>query len=170
MIEAAIFLILPFCLALAACTDLFTMKIPNWVSAVLLVSFLVVAPLGGLSWNVIGMSLVAALAVFSVCFALFAMGVMGAGDAKLLTASAVWFGFGPPLVAFLAFVAFFGGILTFMIVLLRTKSSTVLAMGLPIPDSLLMAKKVPYGIAIAIGGFMAFTEVPLVAMRLSGLH
>ena len=169
MIDAAIFLIVPFCLALAAFTDLFTMKIPNWISAVLLLSFTPVAWLGGLGWDAVGMSLVGGAAVFAVCFALFASGVMGAGDAKLLTAASVWFGFGVPLVAFLAFVAFIGGILTFMIVVLRTKSSTVLAMGLPIPDSLLMAKKVPYGIAIAIGGFMAFTEAPLVAMRLTGL-
>ncbi len=31
--------------------------------------------------------------VFLACFALFALNVMGGGDAKLLTASAVWFGF-----------------------------------------------------------------------------
>jgi len=30
-----------------------------------------------------------------------------------------------------------------------------------------MAKKVPYGIAIAIGGFMAFPEAPIVAQHLA---
>lgn len=170
MITAAIFLILPLCLAFAAFTDLFTMTIPNRVSAIVLASFLVVAPFSGLGWHEIGMSLVAAAIVFTACFALFALNVMGGGDAKLLTAASVWFGFGMPLVAFLTSVAYIGGILTLLIVLLRAKSSTVLAMGLPIPDSLLTAKKVPYAIAIAIGGFIAFPEAPMVAMRLSGLH
>ena len=69
---------------------------------------------------------------------------------------------------FLVYVAYIGGILTLVILLLRAKSSTVLAMGLPIPHSLLLAKKVPYGIAIAIGGYLAFPEAPMVAMRLAG--
>lgn len=168
MITAAIFIVLPLCLAFAACTDLFTMTIPNRVSAIILGSFLVVAPFSGLGWQEIGMSLVAAAAVFAVCFALFAVNVMGGGDAKLLTAASVWFGFGMPLVGFLVYVAYIGGILTLLIVVLRAKSSTVMAMGLPIPDSLLTAKKVPYGIAIAIGGFMAFPDAPMVALRLAG--
>lgn len=167
MITAATFIVFPLCLAFAAFTDLFTMTIPNRVSAILLAAFVVIAPFSGLGWNEIGMSLLGGVAVFAVCFALFALNVMGGGDAKLLTAAAVWFGFGMPLVAFLVYVAYIGGFLTLLIVLLRVKSSSVLAMGLPIPDSLLMAKKVPYGIAIAIGGFMAFPEAPIVAQHLA---
>lgn len=166
MMTAATFVVLPMCLAFAALTDLFTMKIPNAVSAVALVAFLVIAPFSGLGWHEIGMSLLAGAAVFAGCFALFAFNVMGGGDAKLLTAVAVWFGFGPPLFAFLIYVAYIGGILTLLILLLRAKSSAVLAMGLPIPHSLLLARKVPYGIAIAIGGFMAFPEAPMVAQHL----
>lgn len=168
MITAAIFIILPLCLAIAAFTDLFTMTIPNHIPAIALAAFLVIAPFSGLGWHEIGMSLLAGAAVFAVCFTLFAMNVMGGGDAKLLTAAAVWFGFGAPLMTFLVYVAYIGGILTLVILLLRAKSSTVLAMGLPIPHSLLLAKKVPYGIAIAIGGYLAFPEAPMVAMRLTG--
>lgn len=170
MLDIAIFMILPFCLCLAAFTDLFYMKIPNWIPAVVLGSFLVIAPFSGLGWPEIGMSFAGAAIVFSACFALFALGVMGGGDAKLLTAASVWFGFGMPLVGFIAFVSYIGGFLTLVIVLLRTQSNLVMAMGLPIPNSLLLARKIPYGIAIAIGGFMAFTDAPMVAMRLSGLH
>ena len=169
MITAATFIIFPLCLAFAAFTDLFAMTIPNRVSAILLAAFLVIAPFSGLGWNEIGMSLVAGAAVFAVCFALFALNVMGGGDAKLLTAASVWFGCGIPLVGFLIYVAYIGGILTFLIIILRAKSFSVLAMGLPIPDSLLMAKKVPYGIAIAIGGFMAFPDAPIVAQHIAGL-
>ncbi len=101
------------------------------------------------------------------CFILFALNVMGGGDAKLLTASAVWFGFNSSLTVFLIAVAFIGGILTIGILSLRSHSQEIMASGLPVPDSLLVAKKVPYGIAIAVGGLMAYPESPIVqaAMR-----
>ena len=50
---------------------------------------------------------------------------------------------------------------TVLIVLLRSQSSTIMAIGLPVPGSLLVAKKIPYGIAIAIGGILAFPSSPL---------
>ena len=122
MIAAAIFVIFPLCLALAALTDLFTMMIPNRVPAILLASFLLVAPLAGMSVADIGMHLVAGGAVFAVCFTFFAMNVMGGGDAKLLTAAAVWFGFNPSLMEFMVYVAYVGGIVTLAIMLMRAQS------------------------------------------------
>lgn len=164
----AILTVLPFCLAMAAFTDLFMMKIPNRLSAAPLLAFLVLAPFSGLGWQEIGMSLVAGAMVFAVLFAFFALNIMGGGDVKLLTAASVWFGFGMPLVQFMAYVAYVGGALCLFILLLRAKSMIVMATGLPIPGSLMVTKKVPYGIAIAIGGFLAFPDAPIVAMRLAG--
>ena len=92
MTQAIIFVVFPLCLALAACSDFLTMLIPNRVSAILLASFLIVAPLAGLGLTEIAMHLAAGAVVFAACFALFAINAMGGGDAKLLTASAVWFG------------------------------------------------------------------------------
>jgi prepilin peptidase CpaA len=170
MVAAAIFLILPLCLALAAFTDLFTMTIPNRIPAILLGSFLVIAPFTGMDWSTIGMSLAAGLAVFAAGFALFALNVMGGGDAKLLTAAAVWFGFNESLLAFLVSVAYVGGILTLFILVLRASRDTILATGIPVPDSLLTAKKVPYGIAIAIGGLLSYTGAPIVQSAINSLH
>lgn len=167
MLEAATFLIFPLCLSVAALSDLFTMTIPNRVSLILLGSFLVIAPLIGLPLAAIGMHLAGAAAVFAVCFALFAVNVMGGGDAKLLAAAALWFGFDPSLIAFLMYVAYFGGGVTILILLLRSQSTAIMAMGLPLPNSLLVAKKIPYGIAIAIGGFLAYPSSPLVAIASS---
>ena len=169
MIAAAIFVIFPLCLALAALTDLFTMMIPNRVPAILLASFLLVAPLAGMSVADIGMHLVAGGAVFAVCFTFFAMNVMGGGDAKLLTAAAVWFGFNPSLMEFMVYVAYVGGIVTLAIMLMRAQSDWILAMGLSLPHSLMEAKKIPYGIAIGIGGFLAYPASPLVALALGRL-
>ncbi len=162
MVVSVVFLLLPFCLAFAALTDLLTMTIPNRISVVLCCAFLIVAPLSGMNLPTVGWGIIAGLAVFSGCFALFAFNVMGGGDAKLLTASALWFGLNSSLTLFLISVAFIGGILTLAIILLRSRSQDIVATGIPIPDSLLVAKKIPYGIAIAVAGLLTYPEAPIV--------
>mgnify|MGYP000465152946 CR=1 FL=1 len=169
MIAAVVFVIFPLCLAIAAASDLLTMTIPNRVSLLMVASFLIIAPLAGLSFEVIAWSLLAALIVFVVCFVLFALNTMGGGDAKLLSATALWFGFTPSMLLFVSAVGIFGGVLTFGILLMRTQSNNILAMGLPLPDSLILAKKIPYGIAIAAGGFVAFPSSPIFISTLEAL-
>ncbi|WP_440984217.1 A24 family peptidase [Shinella sumterensis] len=166
MTQAIIFVVFPLCLAVAACSDFLTMLIPNRVSAILLASFFIVAPLAGLGLTEIVTHLAAGAIVFSVCFALFAFNVMGGGDAKLLTASAVWFGLTFSLFEFLVYVSFLGGVLTLAILSVRAHTNTILASGLPVPDSLVMAKKIPYGIAIGVGAFMAYPSSPLMLAAL----
>ncbi|TLX11651.1 prepilin peptidase [Rhizobium sp. MHM7A] len=169
MIVTALLLVFPFCLATAAFSDLFTMTIPNRVSLILIASFFVVAPLSGLGLPAIGMHLAAGAIVFTAGFALFAFNVMGGGDAKLLTATALWFGLNESLLFLMTDVAIAGGLITLLILLVRAQSNTILAIGLPVPNSLLLAKKIPYGIAIAIGGFMAFPSSPLFITALESL-
>jgi prepilin peptidase CpaA len=138
MTLAIIVVVFPLCLAVAACSDFLTMLIPNRVSAILLGAFIVVAPLAGLGLTEVAMHLAAGLLVFSICFALFALNVMGGGDAKLLTASAVWFGMSFSLIEYLVYVSFFGGLLTFAILSLRANTNLILASGLAYPSSPLM--------------------------------
>ncbi|WP_415926490.1 A24 family peptidase [Neorhizobium phenanthreniclasticum] len=170
VVAALVFCILPLGLALAAISDLFTMTIPNRISIVLLGGFLILAPLSGLAWPDIGMSLVAGLAVFGGCFALFALNVMGGGDAKLLTASAVWYGFNHSLLAFLVTVGYVGGAVTLIFLLLRVRANSVMAMGIPLPASLVTAKKIPYGIAIAIAGFLTFEQAPIYSLAMNAFQ
>jgi len=158
--------ILPIALVIAALSDLLTMTIPNRICAVAVIAFLMLAPLSGLTWPVIGMNLLAGLLVFGVCFALFACNVMGGGDAKLLTAVAVWFGFHYSLLFFLVTVTFAGFGLTILFLLLRWQASAVLAMGIPLPASVVGENKIPYGIAIAIGGCLSFSTTPIAALAL----
>ncbi len=170
MLEAAVFLIFPLCLSVAALSDLFTMTIPNRVPLILFASFLLVAPFLGLPLPLIGMHFAGAAIVFLVCFALFAANVMGGGDAKLLSAAALWFGYDLSLLMFVIYVAYIGGLMAILVLMLRSRTQTILAMGLPIPNSLLLAKKIPYGIAIGIGGFLAYPSSPLVEAALARLH
>ncbi|MDM9626911.1 prepilin peptidase [Rhizobium sp. S152] len=169
MIAAAIFVILPLCLAVAAFSDLFTMTIPNRISVIISLAFLIIAPLAGMPLAAISAHLAGALAVFTVCFVLFALNVMGGGDAKLLAATALWFGLDPSLIEFLAYVGIIGGAATLVILMIRSQADAIMAIGLPVPHSILTAKKIPYGIAIAIGGFLAFPSSSLFMMALHGL-
>ena len=161
MFGTAALLTFPLCMSIAAISDLLTMTIPNRISLILAIGFLALAPALGLPFSEIAMHFASAGAVFLACFVLFALNVMGGGDAKLLAAAALWFGFDSSLAEFLVYIAFIGGVVTVLIVLLRSQSNTIMAIGLPVPGSLLVAKKIPYGIAIAIGGILAFPSSPL---------
>lgn len=166
MTQALIFVVFPLCLAFAAFSDLFTMTIPNRVSGILLAAFVIVAPLAGLGLTEIAMHLAAGLLVFSACFAFFAFNIMGGGDAKLLTASAVWFGLSPSLFDFLVCVSFFGGVLTLGILALRSNANVILATRLRVPNHLLEGGKVPYGIAIGAAAFATYASSPLMMVAL----
>jgi len=169
MVAAAILSVLPLCLLFAALTDLFTLTIPNRISVILLSAFIALAPLAGLGIGQVGLHIAASALVFAVCFSLFAVNVMGGGDAKLLTTSALWFGFNASLATFLLYVSVFGGLLTVAILLLRSKENSILAAGIPVPSLLLTAKKIPYGIAIALGGFAAYPSSPLMQLAFAQL-
>ncbi|MBP2548387.1 prepilin peptidase CpaA [Neorhizobium galegae] len=156
--------ILPLGLAFAATSDLLTMKIPNAIPLTLFLAFFPVAGLAGFGGVAIGWSCLAALAVFCACFALFAVNAMGGGDAKLLTAVALWYGFNISLFEYLVTVAFVGGVLTLVILLIRSKADRLLSLGLRLPASLVTARKIPYGIAIAIGGILTFGSTPLAGL------
>lgn len=169
MLDIMTLLIFPLCMSVAAISDLLTMTIPNRVSIALAVAFVVLAPLCGLPLSEFGMHFAGAGIVFCACFALFALNVMGGGDAKLLAAAALWFGLDPSLLSFAVYVALIGGLITVVIVLLRSQSHIIMAIGLPLPNSLLHAKKIPYGIAIATGGILAFPASPLVIAATKGM-
>jgi prepilin peptidase CpaA len=160
-VSLAVMLILPFCLAAAAVSDVLTMTIPNRVSVAVIVAFVILAPLSGMPWQAIGMNFVAAFAVFAVCFALFVLNIMGGGDAKLLTAAALWFGYDQSLLMFLLAVAYAGGAVTLLVLVIRAKAPTVMALGIPVPPSLATVSKIPYGIAIAIGGLFTIEHAPI---------
>ena len=170
MMTAAILIIFPLCLAIAAFSDLLTMTIPNRVSVVLIVAFLAIAPFAGLGLEAIGWHLAAGLAVFSACFALFALNIMGGGDAKVLTASAIWFGLNASLMTYLTWVAIFGGVLSLAVLLLRSQSGLMAISGIRIPKTLQHARKVPYGIAIGFAGFVAYPESPLMQLILPSIQ
>ncbi|WP_027487719.1 A24 family peptidase [Allorhizobium undicola] len=158
----ALFAIFPLCLVVAAFTDLAGMKIPNTIPAIVLAGFFAAALYQGLGLSQIGLALAAGLAVLAGCFLLFILNAMGGGDAKLLAAAAPWFGFGAGLFAFLINVALCGGVLTLLLLVLRSQKARIAASGLRLPHSLLHENKVPYGIAIAAAGLLSLRHISVI--------
>lgn len=82
---------LAIALLFAAATDIRRRQIDNWLNAVIALG----APLfwwaGDLSlWPDVAIQVGVALAAFAILTGMFALGMMGGGDVKLLTALALW--------------------------------------------------------------------------------
>ena len=105
--------------ACAAISDFLKMTIPNTISVALVALFIVYAPFSGLGPVAFFMHGAAALAMFILCFAAFAAGMMGGGDAKLLTATALWFGFSTLVMNFLLVACLIGLLLAALLLAFR---------------------------------------------------
>lgn len=171
MLVAAIFVIFPFCMVFAAVSDTLSMTIANRTSVVLIAAFAVIAPMTGMDWVTYGWHFAAGGLVLAVTFTLFAVGGMGGGDAKLLAATALWMGFGIPLVLYLVVAAVAGGLLTVAIVFFRGSPLAVSTRNIFLRNFADPRAGVPYGVALGIGGLFAYPETALMVWaveRLSG--
>lgn len=153
-----IVLVLPAVLVLGAAMDLFTMTIPNRLSIALALVFLIAAPIAGLTWAQFGLHLAAGALMLVVGIGLFAVRILGGGDAKLLAAASLWFGFSH-LPMFLFGLALVGGILAIVILLYRMMPYPMPAGMAPWAERLHDPKLgIPYAIAISGGGLMVFPQ------------
>jgi prepilin peptidase CpaA len=159
MVEAAILVVFPFAMLHAAISDMLSMTILNRVSLLLVGTFAIVAPMTGMEFSQIMMHVAAFALVLTVCFCFFASGAMGGGDAKLLAATSLWFGMSMDLMVYLVVSSFFGGVLTLAILRFRGSPVAVYAGQFEflrrIGDS---KEKIPYGIALGIGGLTVFPD------------
>jgi prepilin peptidase CpaA len=159
---ALILVVFPFCMVFAALSDMLSMTIANRVALLLAATFLVVAPLTGMPWDAYGWHVAAGATVLLVTFGLFALGGMGGGDAKLMSATALYMGFGLHLVEFLVVSAFLGGLLTLAILMYRKSPlSTYTGHNLFLRHFADHQTGIPYGIALGIGGLMVYPQTPL---------
>ncbi|ODT07385.1 MAG: peptidase [Mesorhizobium sp. SCN 65-20] len=170
MLEALIFVVFPFCMVYAAVSDVMSMTIANRVPLLLLGVFVVVAPLTGMAWAEIGMHLAAGALMLTITFAMFAIGGMGGGDAKLIAATAVWMGLGFPLMQYLLVSASIGGTLTLAILAFRSSAlSHVVGQNIFLKNFTHHAGGVPYGIALGIGGLLTYPSSPMMTWALGRL-
>ena len=118
MIGSALMLVFPVAMAFAAANDLFTMKIPNKISILLVAAFALAALYIAMPVETVLMHVGIGLLVLAVGFVLFSMNLLGGGDAKLMAAGALWMG--PEHALFyVAYVTIFGGFLSVAILAYR---------------------------------------------------
>ncbi|MEM1051798.1 MAG: prepilin peptidase [Pseudomonadota bacterium] len=154
-VQYGLLVALAIALLYAAFTDIRSRTISNWLN----LAIAIVAPVfwwaSGLSlWPDVAIQLGVAIAAFAVFAAMFAFGMMGGGDVKLLTALALWI---EPnaFLQLLLVMAIAGGLLTIAMAFVHAmrKRKEKLA--------------IPYGVAIAIGALWTLlprlTEVPTIA-------
>jgi prepilin peptidase CpaA len=156
MFDSLALLVFPLLMIFAALSDLFTMTIPNRVSLILIGVYFALALYLRLPLATVGWHLSCGLAMLALTFAMFQMGWIGGGDAKLAAATALWLGW-PALAEYGLTASLFGGALTVAILALRHYD---------LPEKLLsvgfiarLAEKnggVPYGIALALAGLMIY--------------
>lgn len=153
--------VFPFAMAYAAASDLVSMTISNRLCLSLVISFALCAALLGLSLNDIAWHLAAGMLVLVGAFGLFAAGWIGGGDAKLAAATALWFGF-DELMPYLVFSSFAGGLLTLLILHLRSHPLPSMAANWGWAQRLHAPKEgVPYGIALAFTALLILPETAI---------
>lgn len=151
-------LLFPAAMAMAGSMDLLTMTIPNRLSLALAAAYLVLAVALGVPPMVILYNLSCGAAVLALTFALFTLGWIGGGDAKLATATAMWMGWGV-MPEYGLTAAVYGGALTIALILARRVHLPAWLMGQGWLVRLHDAKSgVPYGIALAAAGIMVYPQ------------
>jgi prepilin peptidase CpaA len=148
--------LLPFLVVVAGAHDLLTLRIPNWLNAVVALAFFPLAIAAGMPPEAILWHCLTALVILVVAFGLYSRGYIGGGDAKLLAGAGLWFGW-PDVGAFLVFTALAGGVLALvyqfhgMIKIEQEVRNVGWA-----KRWLNFKADLPYGMAIAAGAVLAF--------------
>jgi prepilin peptidase CpaA len=151
----------PFAMAYAAASDLVSMTISNRLCLGLVVTFAACAALSGLDISQLGWHLAAGGLVLVVSFGMFASGWIGGGDAKFAAATALWFGF-DQLMPYLMIAGIFGGVLTMLVLMLRSRPLPAPVETWPWLRRLHSANEgVPYGIALAFAALLILPETSI---------
>jgi prepilin peptidase CpaA len=166
--EIALLGFFPALMAAAAVSDLISMTISNRITLLILAGFPVLAYAAGLPLATIGWHGLAGLVMLAIGFALFAMGWIGGGDAKLMAATAVWFGWSH-LFEYALLASFLGGGLTLAILFAR-RYALPLKLGEVDWVARLHDKNngVPYGIALAAAALVLYPDIQLWQVALAG--
>ena len=142
----ALIAILAAMLIVAATGDLRTRTIPNWLNGAIALGAIPFWLVSGLSiWPDMAIQIGVALAVFALFALAFHLGAMGGGDVKMVAALALWLPLGA-VIKLLVIMSIAGGVLTVAMLVRhrRAKSGKEL--------------EIPYGVAIAFGGFWLIAE------------
>jgi prepilin peptidase CpaA len=148
----------PLLMIVAGAGDAISLRIPNWLTAAAALLFFPMALLTAMPLGTFGLHVAAGLALFAAGFVLFSFGLFGGGDAKLLAAAGLWFGW-PQLLPFLVLTVFAGGLLALCVGAWSAIMVSAELHGGSLTKRFSVVKpNVPYGYAFAIGAILAFPE------------
>ncbi len=173
----ACFAILAVLLLIGAAIDIMSRRIPNWLTAGVAGLYVLYALTAPFPVDWLSASAVAG-ASFIVGFTLFAFNLMGGGDVKLISGMALWAGV-DLMATFLLVTGLAGGVMSLCVLMFRRLTQHPLAIAfwpmasVMVADRLGIASPVkglrgdarphekdptvgslPYGVAIAAGGFV----------------
>ncbi|THD78053.1 MAG: pilus assembly protein CpaA [Phenylobacterium sp.] len=161
ILQAVLAVVFPALVIVAALRDVTSYTIPNWISLALIAAFPPAALAMGLPLPMLGLHLGVGAGGLVLGMAMFALGWIGGGDAKLFAAAALWLGW-PAAATFGVITAVAGGGLAMTLLALRSSSLRPFVVTGPAWFSRLAepGENVPYGLAIAIGALAAFPASP----------
>jgi prepilin peptidase CpaA len=165
-----LFLLFPFMMAISAFYDLVSYRLPNELSLILMAGFFPFAFLAGMPLELIGLHMLAGFMILVITFTLFCFGLFGGGDAKILSAAALWIGF-DNLMEFFILVTFAGGFLSLVIINFRNLPDKPVfykyewLRGLYLGDEKDI-RTVPYAIAIAFAGLLYIPNMQIFSIAI----
>ncbi len=144
-------------MAYAIISDFRYFVIPNWLSVLVAIAFLPAALLGGADFFTLAIHYGTGLGLFAGGAILFALGLVGGGDVKLLAAAGVWIGWAE-IAPYLLFVALLGGALVLIVLCLRRIASKLpsLAQAPWLSQHLVKEQGIPYGVTIGVAAIFMF--------------
>ena len=162
--------VFPLLVLTAALTDATRYVIPNRLSLLAAGAYPLAALAAGLPLPALGLSLALGVVALLVGMALFALRIVGGGDAKLMAVCGLWLGWSA-FTPFLVWTGVAGGVLAASLLVGRKLHPYAPARTPAWVRRLLTpGENVPYGVAIAVGALVAFPTSPVVlaAGRLVG--
>ena len=151
-----VFLSFSLPLIIAAYKDAVSMRIPNYISLILIAGFFIVLPHIWQGFDDMMTHIFVGLTFLFVGIVLFSFGWLGAGDGKLMAATALWMTW-PDAVSFILYTTIFGAILGLFLVMGRAFMPVRLMTSQWAYTMFKNETKMPYGLAIAAG---AITVLP----------
>jgi prepilin peptidase CpaA len=157
ILQTIALLVFPLLVIGGALRDVASYTIPNWISLALIVTFPLAALALGVPLPTIGLHLAIGVGALVAGMAMFALGWIGGGDAKLFAAAGLWLGW-PASFTYLAATGIAGGALAVTLLALRAPLLRPFVCNGPAWFVRLAepGENVPYGLAIAIGALVAF--------------
>lgn len=157
---SVLFLIFPGLMIAAAVCDIRSFQIPNRLTLALAAAWPLAALMAGLSLPEMGVAFCFAAVVLLAGFLLFAAGMLGGGDAKLISVAMLWVAPGQAA-TFIMVTVMAGAALALGLIMFRKMPLPVMAGGTNwIVELHTRSRDMPYGVAIAAGALVAWPQTP----------